>query len=51
MNTPAPQDGRIEYHTPELRDHGSVAEVTQADSGGDNLDNAGYVSASPSVTS
>ena len=51
MNTPTPDGARFEYHTPELRDHGTVAEVTQASSGGDNLDNAGYVSSSPAVTS
>ena len=52
MNTPAPQGGRTAYHTPVLRDHGTVAEITLASgSEVEVLDNAGYSSSAPSVTS
>jgi hypothetical protein len=43
MNTPAPNAGRTSYHTPVLRDHGTVAEITLTKFIGGEDDGAVYV--------
>jgi hypothetical protein len=48
MNTSAPTPGRTAYHTPVLRHHGTVAEITLTKFSGEDFDGAGYAgSANP----
>jgi hypothetical protein len=37
-NDPTPDEGRLPYHAPELRDHGTMRDITQASPPPDAVD-------------